>query len=78
LSDKHITQLQEKIYMKNRQTGCTQELSAAKAGISARLGRRIEKGETVKQKGRHWRFYEEVEYSLYSRLVKFLVESKSK
>lgn len=41
--------------MKNRQTGCTQELSAAKAGISVRSGRRIEKGETVKQKGRHWR-----------------------
>ena len=55
LSGKHITQLQEKIYMKNRQTGCTQELSAAKAGISVRSGRRIEKGETVKQKDRHWR-----------------------
>ena len=41
--------------MKNRQTGCTQELSAAKAGISVRSGRRIEKGETVKQKDRHWR-----------------------
>ena len=41
--------------MKNRQTDCTQELSAAKAGISVRSGRRIEKGETVKQKDRHWR-----------------------
>ena len=30
--------------MKNRQTGCTKELSAAKAGISVRSGRRIEKG----------------------------------
>ncbi len=41
--------------MKNRQTGCTQELSSAKAGISVRSGRRVEKGETVKQKSRHWR-----------------------
>jgi len=41
--------------MKNRQTGCTQELSAAKAGISIRTGRRVESGETVKQKSRHWR-----------------------
>ena len=38
MSGKHITQLQEKIYMKNRQTGCTQELSAAKAGINVRSG----------------------------------------
>jgi len=41
--------------MKNRQAGCTQELSAAKVGISVRSGRRIENGEIVKQKGRHWR-----------------------
>jgi len=41
--------------MKNRQRGCTQELSAAKAGVSVRTGRRIENNETVKQKGRHWR-----------------------
>ena len=41
--------------MKNRQTGCTQELSSAKAGIGVRSGRCIEKGGTVKQKRRHWR-----------------------
>ncbi|MEX2354165.1 MAG: IS21 family transposase [Gammaproteobacteria bacterium] len=41
--------------MKSRQTGSTQELSAAKAGISVRSGRRIEKGERRDAKERHWR-----------------------
>ena len=41
--------------MKNRQTACTQALSSAKAGIRVRSGRRVEKGDTVKQKRRHWR-----------------------
>jgi hypothetical protein len=45
--------------MKHRQTGCTQALSAAKAGISERSGRRVEKGETGKPKGRHWRTRED-------------------
>ena len=44
MSGQHITQLQEHLYMKSRQAGFTQELSAAKAGISVRSGRRIEKG----------------------------------
>ncbi len=55
LSGKHITQLQENFYMKNRQSGCTQETSAAKAGISVRSGRRLEKGKEAQQKKRHWR-----------------------
>jgi len=55
LSGKHITQLLQEIYMKNRQTGCTQELSSAKAGISVRSGRRIEKGQTPTQMVRDWR-----------------------
>ncbi len=41
--------------MKNRQAGCTQETSAAKAGISVRSGRRIEKGEMARPKERSWR-----------------------
>lgn len=55
MSGKHITQLQENSYMKNRQTGFTQETSAAKAGISVRSGRRIEKGERTGHKERKWR-----------------------
>lgn len=59
MSGKHITQLQENCYMKNRQTGFTQETSAAKAGISVRSGRRIEKGENSRQKERNWRTRED-------------------
>ena len=42
MSGKHITQLQENLYMKSRQAGCSQETSAAKADISVRSGRRVE------------------------------------
>ena len=41
--------------MKSRRTGCTQETSAAKAGMSVRSGRRIEKGDRRDTKERHWR-----------------------
>jgi DNA-binding XRE family transcriptional regulator len=55
LPAKHITQSQENLYMKNRQTDHTQETAAAKAGISVRSGRRIEKGEISTYRERHWR-----------------------
>jgi hypothetical protein len=41
--------------MKHRQASCTQELSSAKAGISVRSGRRIEKGEQPDKNSRHWK-----------------------
>lgn len=41
--------------MKSRQTGFTQDTSSAKADISVRTGRRIEKGERSVIKERHWR-----------------------
>ena len=41
--------------MKSRQTGYTQEVSTAKAGISIRTGRRIEKGQRPQTKERDWR-----------------------
>jgi transcriptional regulator with XRE-family HTH domain len=41
--------------MKSRQTGYTQEVSAAKAGMSIRTGRRIEKGQREEIKERDWR-----------------------
>ncbi len=44
MSGKHITLQQEDLYMKNRSSGKTQELSAAIAGISIKSGYRIEKG----------------------------------
>ena len=54
MSGKHITQQQVAIYMSQRQKDCSQELSAAKAGISIRSGRRIEKGDRSTTKKRHW------------------------
>ncbi len=41
---KRITKEQVKIYMETRKSGKTQLISSAKAGISERSGRAIEKG----------------------------------
>jgi len=40
---KKITRQQEVLFMHHRQTGSTQEAAAAKAGLSIRSGRRIDK-----------------------------------
>ena len=40
-----ITRKQEEMYMKNRQTGLSQEVAAARSSVSVRSGRRIERGE---------------------------------
>ncbi|QBQ53358.1 hypothetical protein [Nitrosococcus wardiae] len=51
-----ITQRQEKIYIKSRQQGLTQEAGVAKTGLSGRSGRRIEKSERfLPPVSRHWR-----------------------
>jgi hypothetical protein len=56
LPGKRITQHQESLYMSKRQQGKNQETAAAKAAISERSGRRIEKGERHSIPGeRHWR-----------------------
>ena len=44
MSGKHITSQQESIYMKERNIGETQELAAAKSGMSISSGYRTEKG----------------------------------
>jgi hypothetical protein len=60
LPGKRITQRQESIYMSKRQQGKSQETAAAKADISERSGRRIEKGERQSVPGeRHWRTRED-------------------
>jgi len=41
--------------MNSRQSGDTQEVAAAKAGISVRTGRRIDKGQHHERKPRDWR-----------------------
>lgn len=54
---KWITKNQVKIYMKARQSGHTQVVSAAKSGMSERTGRLIEQGKRLppETKERHWR-----------------------
>ena len=42
-------------YMTQRKNGVTQHISAMKAGISVRSGRRIEKDQWSKTGSRHWR-----------------------
>lgn len=42
-------------YMTQRKKGVTQHISAMKAGISVRSGRRIEKDQWSKAGVRHWR-----------------------
>lgn len=57
MSGKAINSEQVKVYMQTRKDGKKQVTSAAKAGMSERTGRRIEKGELQpggKQK-RYWR-----------------------
>ena len=53
-----ITRKQEEMYMKNRQTGQSQDVAAAKSGVSVRSGRRIERGERI-HAPRTWRTRED-------------------
>jgi transposase len=54
LPGKHITQKQEMLYMQSRQTGLTQETSAAKAGMSVRSASRVERNGIAIKEQRHW------------------------
>lgn len=57
MSGKQITEQQIRIYMSTKNKGHIQQTAAAKAGISERSGRRIEKGEVTAggKAVRHWR-----------------------
>lgn len=57
MSGKRITGKQVELYMKAKREGKTQEAAAAKAGISERSGRSIERGEVkpMVKKSRDWR-----------------------
>jgi len=60
LPGKRITQRQENLYMSTRESGKSQETAAAKAAISERSGRRIEKSERPSiPLERHWRTRED-------------------
>ena len=57
MSGTWLTNQQVERYMKARQSGCTQVVSAAKAGISERSGRAIDHGQRIdpRSKERDWR-----------------------
>lgn len=76
MSGKAITPEQVKLFMKKRTEGDPQQQASAKAGISARSGRRIDSGILPKKKEpRHWRtrkdpFVEVWENEILPRLEK--------
>lgn len=71
----HITNQQEKLYMQHRQQGASQETAAAKAGISTRSGRRIEKTGTPRhQSERDWRTREDPLAAVWNTELVILLE----
>jgi len=78
LPGKRITQHQESLYMSKRQLGQSQETSAAKASISDRSGRRIEKGERQSIPGeRHWRTREDPFETIWEKELVPLLEQEA-
>ena len=75
---KRITQHQESLYMSTRQLGKSQETAAAKAAISERSGRRIEKGERPSIPGeRHWRTREDPLEAIWEKELVPLLEKEA-
>jgi len=78
LPGKRITQRQESLYMNTRKSGKSQETAAAKAAISERSGRRIEKGERQSIPGeRHWRTREDPFEAIWEKELVPLLEKES-
>ena len=74
---KRITYQQESLYMSKRQQGKSQETAAAKAAISERSGRRIEKDERQSIPGeRHWRTREDPLEAIWERELVPLLEKE--
>lgn len=75
---KRITQHQESLYMSKRQRGQSQETAAAKASISERSGRRIEKGERQSiLEERHWRTREDPLEAIWESELLPMLEKES-
>jgi len=78
LPGKRITQRQESLYMNTRKSGKSQETAAAKASISERSGRRIEKGERLSIPGeRHWRTREDPLEAIWKKELVPLLEKEA-
>ena len=77
MSGKRITQHQEILYMSTRKLGKSQETAAAKAGISERSGRRIEKnGLQLASVNRHWRTREDPFTGIWEKELAPLLEDQ--
>ena len=77
MSGKRITQHQEILYMSARKSGKSQETAAAKAGVSERSGRRIEKnGRQLASVNRHWRTREDPFTAIWEKELAPLLESQ--
>ena len=77
MSGKRITQHQETLYMSARKSGKSQETAAAKAGISERSGRRIEKNERQSVSvNRHWRTREDPFTAIWEKELAPLLKSE--
>ena len=75
---KRINQHQESLYMSKRQLGQSQETAAAKAAISERSGRRIEKGKRQSiPRERHWRTREDPLEAIWEKELVPLLEKES-
>ena len=78
MSGKPITEQQVRIYMSTKKEGYIQLTAAAKAGISERSGRRIEKGEIIPgiKAKRHWRTRKDRPQIVQPTLFDFLEENE--
>lgn len=79
MSGKRITQRQESLYMNKRQQGHSQVTSAAKADISERSGRRIEKGERKSIPTEHnWRTRQDPLETIWEKELVPLLEKQGR
>ena len=79
MSGKPITEQQVRIYMSTKNKGHIQQTAAAKAGISERSGRRIEKGESTPgvKAVRHWRTRKDPFKNIWENEVVPMLEQNS-
>jgi hypothetical protein len=71
LNDKQVN-----LYMTHRRKGKTQAVAAAKAGISVRSGRRIEKGQRSPVGHRHWRTRQDPLEGVWEDVIVSLLRSR--
>ena len=55
-----VTQQQARVYMSSRESGDKQVTASARAGVSVRTGRRLEKQGEYRRAERHWRTHQDV------------------